>query len=442
MKKLATAGALALVAAAVLHGQVEVTKGLRDDPPFDVDAVSFASEVVDSQAVTPSGRGVKRLSRLDIFAAIPYEQLSFVKDGDRFVAGYEFTIALYDSFSALVTEKTYTGEVKVPTFELSVSSAAYSVERLNFYLPPGLYRMIISYRDRESRVTRRVARQIVVSDYTLPGLQLSDIMLISRLTTRDQKRVFTPSISPNVGNISGPMHVFFETYNDQAKRPLRFVCTVFTDRNVQTFRTDTIMTVEAGRNQIFIKLDQTVLPIGNYKLYVQAFEESDTSFARPLATTSRSFIVRWDLLPKTIKDLDLAIEQLVYIAKDRELSYIKEAKTNEEKQKRFLEFWKKKDPNPNTVRNEKMDEYYARVEYANKHFKHYAEGWRTDMGMVYIIFGAPSNVDRHPFDSNAKPYEVWSYYDLNYSFVFVDQTGFGDYRLTRPIWEVWQRARE
>jgi len=61
--------------------------------------------------------------------------------------------------------------------------------------------------------------------------------------------------------------------------------------------------------------------------------------------------------------------------------------------------------------------------------------------MIYIIFGAPNNVDRHPFEVDSKPYEIWAYYELNYSIVFVDETGFGDYRLQTPIWEIWQRLR-
>ena len=40
-----------------------------------------------------------------------------------------------------------------------------------------------------------------------------------------------------------------------------------------------------------------------------------------------------------------------------------------------------------------------------------------------------------------KPYEVWSYYDINQVFAFVDETGFGDYRLSTPLWEVWRRPR-
>ncbi len=424
---LAFAALASLPAGKQAYGQVEV-KGVKDDAPFDVDAISFASDSAN-------------LSRVHVFAAIPYEQLSFVKEGNNFVASYEFTISIFDSSQALVTEKLYTTDVNVPTFEQSVSSSAFSVERLYFYLPPGVYRIAVVCRDRESRVTRRVTKQLRVSDYSQHGLQLSDIMLVSKLMMKDDRRIFTPSISSNVGTLSAPMHIFFEAYNDSRAESLQFVTTIFTDKNKQSLKTDTTLEVLQGRNQVFLVFDQSSLSIGNYKMYVQAYPAGKAGTVPPLSTTSRSFVVRWSMLPKTIKDLDLAIEQLVYIAKEKELDYIRQAQTPDEKQKRFLEFWKKKDPNPNTTRNEKMDEYYERVEYANKHFKHYTEGWRTDMGMVYIIFGPPSNVDRHPFDSNAKPYEVWSYFDLNYTFVFVDQTGFGDYRLTKPIWDVWQRPR-
>ena len=107
-----------------------------------------------------------------------------------------------------------------------------------------------------------------------------------------------------------------------------------------------------------------------------------------------------------------------------------------------MEFWKKKDPNPASKRNEVMQEYYRRLITADSTFTNtFQKGWRTDMGMVYIIFGEPSNIDRHPFDLDTKPYEVWQYYDINKEFVFVDNTGFGDYRLITPIWETFRYQR-
>ncbi|MDP3581631.1 MAG: GWxTD domain-containing protein, partial [Ignavibacteria bacterium] len=65
-----------------------------------------------------------------------------------------------------------------------------------------------------------------------------------------------------------------------------------------------------------------------------------------------------------------------------------------------------------------------------------------DMGMIYITFGPPSNVERHPLDSDAKPYEIWDYYEINRSFTFVDETGFGNYRLINPDFSRWPGYRQ
>ncbi|MBA7483939.1 hypothetical protein ES707_19456 [subsurface metagenome] len=81
-----------------------------------------------------------------------------------------------------------------------------------------------------------------------------------------------------------------------------------------------------------------------------------------------------------------------------------------------------------------MDEYYGRVAYANTYFRSMQPGWETDMGMVYVIYGPPDEIDRHPFDVNQKPYQVWFYYNKGWRFVFVDANMLGDYRLVTPLY--------
>jgi GWxTD domain-containing protein len=51
--------------------------------------------------------------------------------------------------------------------------------------------------------------------------------------------------------------------------------------------------------------------------------------------------------------------------------------------------------------------YYSRVENANRHFTSHVEGWRTDRGLVHIIFGAPSSI--YKTDLN----ETWIYGEEN-----------------------------
>jgi len=86
-----------------------------------------------------------------------------------------------------------------------------------------------------------------------------------------------------------------------------------------------------------------------------------------------------------------------------------------------------------------MEEYYRRVDFANANFGTFIEGWKTDRGMVYIVLGPPNDIERHPFEAGSKPYEIWSYYTINREFVFVDYSGFGEYRLVTPFWEVLDR---
>jgi len=415
---------------AVAQVEIAQSKKAEDEAAYQVDAISFASS-----------RSAQ--SRMDVFVKVPYENLSFVQRDGQYYASYEMTINVSDSTGRLANEQLWTEEVKAETFEESVSSHAYSLTQRVFEVSPGRYSIVTVLRDNETNVSNRLVRQLTVSDYSTRSFSLSDIMLLSRLSLEDEKKIIVPNVSPNVGGIPDAFYVFFEVYNDPDLDSVVFVTTILNDSKEQVLDLDTGYSLTHGRNQIFIRIDNTNLALGDYTLYIRAFplDSSGNRNDEYIAATSRSIAVRWRGIPKGVKDLDLAIDQMQYIAESGELDDIRAAETSEEKQKRFLEFWKKRDPNPNTLRNEEMEEYFAKVEYANKHFRHYIDGWRTDMGMVYIIFGSPNNVDRHPFDIDSKPYEVWSYYELNHQFVFVDQTGFGDYRLTTPIWEIWKRPQ-
>ena len=58
-------------------------------------------------------------------------------------------------------------------------------------------------------------------------------------------------------------------------------------------------------------------------------------------------------------------------------------------------------------------------------------GWRTDRGRLWIKYGTPADRIRRPFPvADTRPYEIW-YYDVGagYVYLFVDEGGFGDYRL-------------
>ena len=87
-----------------------------------------------------------------------------------------------------------------------------------------------------------------------------------------------------------------------------------------------------------------------------------------------------------------------YIINEREIDK-NHKKVNKDKENYFYNLWKAMDPTPKTEFNELMDEYYRRVSYANENFEGWKEGWETDRGMIYILFGPPDQVERtNPFN--------------------------------------------
>ena len=95
----------------------------------------------------------------------------------------------------------------------------------------------------------------------------------------------------------------------------------------------------------------------------------------------------------------------------------------------FKDYWKKRDPTPGTAYNELLAEFYNRVQTANKKYSNrHREGWETDRGRIYILYGQPKEIDDHRYAAETKPYQIWIYSD-SLQFMFVDRNGDGEFEL-------------
>lgn len=102
------------------------------------------------------------------------------------------------------------------------------------------------------------------------------------------------------------------------------------------------------------------------------------------------------------------------------------------KQAFLAQFWRMRDTNQATAKNEFREEYLNRAKHANTNFRAFQlEGWRTDRGRVYMVYGPPSDVERRPNEPNSYPFEIWKYDQLQTGvvFVFADLDGYSNYRL-------------
>lgn len=93
------------------------------------------------------------------------------------------------------------------------------------------------------------------------------------------------------------------------------------------------------------------------------------------------------------------LEPLRYISTAEEYD---ELKVQEDLKVAVDRFWLDNAGNPMRAKN-MIKKFYSRVVDANELFSSYLEGWKTDRGLIYIIFGPPNIVYRANF------YEEWIY---------------------------------
>jgi len=105
-------------------------------------------------------------------------------------------------------------------------------------------------------------------------------------------------------------------------------------------------------------------------------------------------------------------------------------------------YWKQRDPTPGTPENEYRDEIIKRFQYVNEFFGRTTtrEGWRTDMGRIYMVLGPPASIERFDATLGLVPCQSWSYYgdarrDLPPQFIllFYQRSGVGEYKLYDPV---------
>lgn len=137
---------------------------------------------------------------------------------------------------------------------------------------------------------------------------------------------------------------------------------------------------------IFIEYSYGNLDLGNYRLEI--FIEGENELR---TEGGREFGIKPAYYPaiKTIRQL---AEPLAYIMTDKEYEKLISIENEDSLKAAMDRFWLSNIKNSNLAENV-ISLYYSRVEEANKQFSNYKEGWKTDLGMVYILFGPPWSVN-------------------------------------------------
>lgn len=375
-------------------------------------------------------------SKLDIFIKTPYSNIQFLKHDDGYRAKYTVTVSLYDEDGETIKiEKLWNEKIFAKNFKQTASRTSYNVSYKTINVEPGKYKLVCTVEDLESKKHSTYEQKITIRKFE-NILEVSDIVLVSQFVETNEGKKIIPNIANLVTSQDTSVFFFYEIYSPNNEEVnIEYEIVDKDDKSI--YHKKKILKVAEGKNILFETLDSVTFALGEYKVIVKLLEDNDEL----ISGTGKAIKSKIFGFPSFIKDLDLAIDQMLYIASTRDLDKIKDAESYEERLARYLAYWRGLDPSPNTIENETVNNYYARVAYANANFKSYYPGWRTDMGMVYITLGPPNQVTRRPYELSTKPYEIWDYYAINRSFIFVDQTNFGDFRLQNQMFGDWFRYR-
>jgi GWxTD domain-containing protein len=394
----------------------------EDVPDFHYDTAITASP--------DSGR-----SRFNCFVKIAYDELQFIRDGGGYLARYELSSVLFNDRAEQTEAKIRSYEVRVQSYDSTNSRSAFAPAQSVFDIAPGRYELTVSILDLDSKKAAAKKIPVQITKGRADGLTVTDIILAERIfadSTGNPAPV--ASVLGNLSETMDTMFVWFEIHSPplMTSVPIRMR---LTDIKGAVVLSDSLeRTLSGNRTVCVLTVPKGDLRGGRYKL------EVEVGSGERIVKRTKPMTVHWGDMPGQAADLDKMIEQVRYIAKGSELKKMKK-KQGEERLEAFRQFWRERDPTPDTEANELEEEYYRRVEFSNQNFSTFIDGWKSDRGMVYILLGPPGEIERHPFESGSKPYEVWTYYVFNRSVLFVDQTGMGDYRLEGTIHDLLNRIR-
>ncbi len=344
--------------------------------------------------------------RLDVYVSLKESRLKYEKTNDSYRASYVTNVRLLREGEPPLA-KEIQRVIEKPAYPAATDSS-YDAFLLSFRVTPGEYSVEITVVDETSgqKVSRSFDKNI--KDVSNEPLSLSDILLLARYDTLGQGRRITPFILSNAGLLSDTLKfftvlssrvpskdsIYFNVYKLQGHERIPSVftrgafagvgpnydpCHVSVD-SVPVYSYPLRISLGIGFSYIFGGVPKPLS--GNYILEVVVEGGEGTRAAAVLP-----FRIRGKYFPEVTEDLHDMVTSLSYIASRRELDEITSVKTDSAVKANLLNFWSEYGGYT------KMAEYYRRVSQANRYFSTCIDGWKTPMGMMYVICGPPDYIE-------------------------------------------------
>jgi GWxTD domain-containing protein len=382
-----------------------------DHPPY------FTSDV----AITLDAEGRPGLS---VLVTVPYAELQWLKLERGYGAGVVISVSLEPRGKGQLYGDVWERRVVVPGFAQTHAPNSVILEKRLFQVRPERYRVRIQVQDVSAREESGASGSLLVPDYARVPVGFADL----ELGTVDSSGQFQPNptrrFGLNVGHMAARA-VLFDRRPGSWPRVYPFRYRILDETGNELMSGTQSDTLERSADAAVVRPSNTDLFIGSYQFEVELNEGGQSRWR-----VDRGFEVEQSGPPRG-KEWERMVEALAYIADSREIQELR-ALPVEEQELGWMRFWERRDPSPETSRNEAMIEFFRRVRYAEQHFQGMGPGWRSDMGRIYIKFGTPDQVESRSASTQSPQLEIWYYNQPYRQFIFADREGFGRYTLVNP----------
>jgi GWxTD domain-containing protein len=352
--------------------------------------------------------------------SLPNRALTFVHEGDHYRAAYDVIIdARRTGSSAGRTQGRQT--VRVSSYRETSRGDESLIFQQYLRLAPDSYTFNLMVRDAESGRTTTHDAPVTVPRISRSGA--SSAVAVYEADPRPRRDTL-PALVPNprgsaVFGQDTAMLVYVERYGGAGP-----VHGEVRDVHGAAVWRDSLMlpTHDSLTSGIF------ALPIAEIGPGIATFvswrgADSDTARTRLVVSFAEGL---------AITSFDDMLSYLRYFATPAQLQSLRSAPPVD-RGRIWISFLRSTDPDPATPENEALRDYFVRIEQANQRFRDDAgPGWLTDRGRVFITLGDPDQIyDQGQNDiSQRGRIQIWEYTQYRAQLVFVDQSGFGRYRLT------------
>ena len=395
-------------------------------------------------------------TEVNAFVQVPYLLMQPTTSGPEGRLSYRVEVRVTDSTGLKLLEQSWQNQATAALRRPD----AFAVDMVRFSLAPGRYRLEVAVVDSVSG--HRAATGVDLEGFA-SAPAASDLLLSPQIRPtaagdtvprpaelRWGQMLVAAAARLDLTPLRPTAYYLLEAYSPaQANGTLRLRVADSTGKALIT-TAETPVQVPTGGGVLKGQLDLTGLPPGNYDM-VAALQLGGKTVERAagftmagLDETLEKDVVRREAAKVTDEgyfeamsqeELELAKEPLVIVAESGELSKWSKDLSLRAKRRFLVDFWKRRDPTPDTPVNEARRVFYDGVAYAEKHFgekgRVSAPGWRTDRGRIYIKYGEPEEQLDRVQAGRAVPYQVWRYRQgRDRYFVFADRSnGIGVYQL-------------